>query len=70
VAFVIHSKKSFVGGYIFCIELALIQIAAPFRGWIVYQIDPRNFRLGYCTVSRGGSSAQSANVIIKANFPL
>jgi hypothetical protein len=50
-------------------RVALIQIAAPF-GVDCLPIQPRNFSFSVSGPWRDRSSAQSANVIIKPNFPL
>jgi hypothetical protein len=56
--------------YFLAARIALIQIAAPFRGWIVYQINPATFVQDIALFGAAVHPAQSANVIIKANFPL
>jgi hypothetical protein len=44
--------------------------SCPFRGWIVYQINPATFVQGIALFGATVHPSQSADVIIKANFPL
>jgi hypothetical protein len=62
-------EKSFARELYFSLSrAALIQIAAPFRGWIVQQTNPVTFLLGVLDLESDCSSAQSANVIIRTEL--